>query len=297
MWYSAGLVRHHHHTGDGLFWRINQRTVQIRQRLYWVFAHSHSDNKHQLVSTNCSAGSLGTSFTHFKFIHNININQIIITISGKPCCFLGNKKTWQIPHSKDAHQFPSRWRRPHPAGPAEARQGRWSWSSATWRWQRGRARQQTLGWQERDAQPERGICKRATKRQELWRRRKRRRRRRSQKQEKEKNRRWFFTTSFGPQFRQVEHFVFLLDSMRQFVVIVLLLFPLLLLYYYWLFCNSLIGSSLLFCFSDFSQMNNLKKIHWVTFYWTIVTYFFINFIFNIRRYISTVLRATFHNEN
>lgn len=110
-------------------------------------------------------------------------------ISGKPCCFQCNKKTPQIPHSKDAvaHQFPSRWRRPHPAGPAEARQGRWSWSSATWLWRRGRARQQTLGWQERGAQPDRGICKRATRKQEVWRRRNRRRSRFNKQEEGKKN--------------------------------------------------------------------------------------------------------------
>lgn len=125
----------------------------------------------------------------------------------------------QTPRSKDAvaHQFPSRWRRPHPAGPSEAHRGHWSWSSATWLWRRGRARQQTLGWQERGAQPDRGTCDRN-------------RRYEGGEGQESKSRRGKNTlvlhNMFRLQFRRVEHFVVLLNYTRQFVVIVLvLMFP------------------------------------------------------------------------
>lgn len=147
----------------------------------------------------------------------------IIRRSGEPCCFQGSKKMWQIPHSKDAaaHQFPSRWRRPHPAGPAEARQGHWSWSSATWLWRKGRARQQTLGWQERGAQPDRGICKRATKKQEKW----RRRRSRVKEQEEVEKKHTGSEQHVLPAVQTTGTFCCPAWFHKQFVEMVLLLFP------------------------------------------------------------------------
>lgn len=56
------------------------------------------------------------------------------------------------------HRFPSRWMWPPLEGPGAAPQGRWSWSSAAWRWQRRTERQQKLGWQEKDGQPGMDIC-------------------------------------------------------------------------------------------------------------------------------------------